>query len=533
VLRWRPSNPVAIGGAVASTVVAVVLFTRFSINQRLWRDEAIYVYGGQRFAHGVPPYVSIFDPKAPLATMFAGLAATAGRVLGVNDIHLIRLEFFVFSCLTVLAVYVLAYRLWRSVAAALLAAVVFVSFPIFAQDAIGGPDAKTPAILAMVVTMWLLLERRWFWAGVAAAITALVWQPLFVFPIAALALPALMTKPERRRRSVLVAAAGVAIPTGIVGVYFLAVGAFGKLIEATVTFPLTGNHHVPFSLHQRYHHMTSVIWRSYGAREALFIWFGLGALVLIAVAFLWSRRRDWRAALRHPLIAVMMPTLLVVVAFLAWYDFQGPEDTLPLTAYAAIGLGGIPGVVLRALKQLSAQRVAVAAVLVASAVLAGITWPSFDGRKTHNDLLLAEYSQACAIDRMVGAGGGLYALGDPTPLVITHRTNPDRFIYLEENVSGWKIRHTAGGFDGWVSQIEAAHPSVIVLQLWYDANSERMRQALVGLGYTSAFDGGWHVYLLPAALDLAARSDVRVTHRPTRVARALDGRPLPQHNCSA
>ena len=520
-----------VAGAAASTLVAILLFTRFSLNQRMWRDEAIYVYGGQRFAHGVAPYVSIFDPKAPLATMFAGIAATAARVLGVNDIHLIRLEFFVFSVLTVLAVFALAYRLWRSVAAGVLAAVVFVSFPRFAQDAIGGPDAKTPAVLAMVVTMWLLIERRWFWAGVAAAVTTLVWQPLFVFPLVALVLPAVMVDRDRRRRSVIGAAAGLAIPTVIVGVYFLAAGAFGKLIEATVVFPLTGNKHVPFSLHERYRHMTSVIWKSYGSREALLIWIGLAALILIAGGLLWSRRQHWRATVRQPLISVLLPTLVVVGAFLVWSDFQGPEDTLPLTVYAALGLGGLASLVVRAVKEPARRRAALAAVLVAAAALAAVTWPSFDGRKTNNHLLLAEYSQACAIDRIVGPTGVLWALGDPTPLVITHRINPDRYIYLEENVSGWKIRHTPGGFDGWVSQIEAAHPSVIVLQLWYDANSERMRQALGTLGYTSGYVGGWHLYLLPAARTQAGLSDVRVTRRPTRVAQNLSGRPLPEHNC--
>src|SRR6185437_4766731 len=99
---------------------AVVLYTRFSINQRLWRDEAIYVYGAQRFAHGVPPYASIFDPKAPLATILGGLVALLARGLGLSDIKGIRLEFFVFSVLTVLAVYLVAKRLWSSVPAAVL-----------------------------------------------------------------------------------------------------------------------------------------------------------------------------------------------------------------------------------------------------------------------------------------------------------------------------------------------------------------------------------------------------------------------------
>jgi hypothetical protein len=133
---------------------------------------------------------------------------------------------------------------------------------------------------------------------------------------------------------------------------------------------------------------------------------------------------------------------------------------------------------------------------------------------------------------VLAGNGVLYALGDPTPLAITRRVNPDRFIYLEENVSGWKIRHTPGGFAGWVSQIQAAHPSVIVLQLWEDANSARMRQALAASGYQSAFLGQWHLYLSPAGRAAATAADVRVTKRPTRIAKDDSGRPLPHHNCA-
>ena len=47
---------------------------------------------------------------------------------------------------------------------------------------------------------------------------------------------------------------------------------------------------------------------------------------------------------------------------------------------------------------------------------------------------------------MLGATGQLYAMGDPTPLVILHRRNPDRFIYLGSGVDHWRDTHTTGGF---------------------------------------------------------------------------------------
>ena len=534
-IQWRQLDRAAVGGAVVSTLAAVALFTRFSINQRLWRDEAIYVYGAQRFARGVPPYVSIFDPKAPLATMLAGGAAAVARLFGVNEIHAIRLEFFVFSCLTALAIYLLAKRLFRSVPAAVLAAVVFASFPIFAQDAIGGPDAKTPAILAMVVAALLLIERRWFWAGVATALATLVWQPLFIFPIAALVLPAVLTPKDKRRRAVGVAFAGIAIPVALVGIYFLAAGAFGKFVEATLVFPLTGNKRVPFSLHERVTHMTHVVRLAYGTLETALFGIGLLALVAIAVAVLVRGRRERRKTVRRPLVSVVMFTFVGVLGFLVYYDFQGPEDTLALTPYAALGIGGVVAVAIRLLRDRpQAVRATVAVVLASAAALFGNSWVAFDHRWTNNHLLLNEYSAACGVERILSNDGVLYALGDPTPLVLTRRVNPDRYIYLEENVSGWKIQHTKGGFDGWVSQIEAANPSVIVLQFWSaDVNERRMTRALGQLGYVSSYLGPWHLYVTPTAQASAAANGVRLTSYPTHLAKSTDGTRLPRHNCTA
>ena len=82
----RPARPLRWIGPALAVVIAVGLFSLFSIEDRLSRDESIYLYGGQQLAAGVPPYVSIVDPKTPLATMTAGVAVWTGRVMGVDDV---------------------------------------------------------------------------------------------------------------------------------------------------------------------------------------------------------------------------------------------------------------------------------------------------------------------------------------------------------------------------------------------------------------------------------------------------------------
>src|SRR4051794_41854194 len=70
-------------GAVLALAVAVTLFTRFSFDDTMRRDEAIYAYGGQQLAAGVPLYRGVFDPKTPVAQALAGAGAAPGPGGGV------------------------------------------------------------------------------------------------------------------------------------------------------------------------------------------------------------------------------------------------------------------------------------------------------------------------------------------------------------------------------------------------------------------------------------------------------------------
>src|SRR5439155_20802432 len=96
---------VAWGGGALALLIGVLLFTRFSIEGNLWRDEAIYAYGGQQLADGVPVYQGIFDPKPPLPTFLTAIGVIGGRVLGEDRLLTLRAECFVFALLAVVGVY--------------------------------------------------------------------------------------------------------------------------------------------------------------------------------------------------------------------------------------------------------------------------------------------------------------------------------------------------------------------------------------------------------------------------------------------
>ncbi|HEX3336092.1 MAG TPA: hypothetical protein VHS54_06480 [Jatrophihabitans sp.] len=518
-----------LAGGVASVVVALALYTRYSIYGKLSRDEGIYTYSGQQMAHGLAPYASIVDPKAPGASMLAGLAAAVARLIGRNDVLMIRLVFFACSVLTVLAIYLLVTRLWNSVLGGLAAAVVFASFEGFAQDALAGPDAKTPGILFAVISLWLGVRRQWFWAAFAGSLALLVWQPFVIYALIPVIGAVVWSSAGRRWRALGLSVAGAATPVLLTVIYFAAEGALGKFYEAAVLFPAEGVQRAPETLGHRIQVITGVVRSSYHFSGALF-WIGLVLLVAVAVVSIIGARSGWRAAVRDPLILLVMVTLLAQAAY-SLYDFQGYPDVYPLLPYAAIGFGAAVALAARRLKNPQARRGAAGAVLAAATALTAVSWVWFSDSPENNHAMRSQRAAACAIKRIVLPGTSLYSLGDPNPFVLTGERSPDRYIYLGSGVDTWKVKHTKGGFAGWTAEIQAHHPSVVVVGIWRGPYRKPMDEWLTASGYLHGFVGWYGVYVTPQARLLMPRAGVRMTKASTLWPHTASGRRLTRTNC--
>ena len=493
----------ALGGGAVALVIAVVLFTRFSINDNFWRDEAIYSYGGQQLADGVPVYSGIFDPKPPLPTFLNAVGVLSARAVDKNDLTAMRAEFFVFALLTVVAVYVLGLWLWRSPLAALAGAVTFASFQGFAQDALGGPDAKTPGLLLMVASLALLVRRRWFLAGIAGSLAFLDWQPLGICAAAAVLGALLVNEPEDESRWKRGARAlgGVAIPLTATVLFLLIDGGLSRFIEASFTFPATGLRRGHVTLGGNIDTIVRVVNDHYGHTRVLF-WGGLVLLAGVLTAWLLRGRR------RVPAL-VVLGTLAAFVAA-SVYDFQGYPDLYPLLPYAAIGIGGAVAVVAPAVTGLWPRRVAAGLALAAVAVLAGLSVHWFDGARDAGPSLYKERAHATKIERLLRPGERIYALGDPTLLVLTHRRNPTRYIYLGSGVDHWAVDHTFGSLQGWQAHIRAANPAIVVMNLWRSDLALQMRTWLKSTYGPGKFLGNWRIFVRPDVRARAARMGIKL-----------------------
>lgn len=532
--RRHLRTPAAWGGLVVSALVAMLLLSRYGIHGRLSRDEAVNAYAGQQLAQGVPPYVSIFDAKGPGAGFVAGAAAYLADRVGGNDLQTMRVAFWLFACATVVMIYLLALRLFGSVLGALAAAAVMASYRGWALDALAGPNAKVPGIFFIVLAMLLMTTRRWTWAAFAGSLAFLVWQPLFVFPTLAVVLAA-SDATGRRRWLVLGRALGAAVvPVLAVLAYYAAVGSLGKLIETGLVFPLTGERHGPETVLHRARSILFVIQQYYG--QGWLAWtFWLGALALVVLV--WFRlvrgRTQVGSALREPLVSVVAISGLAQIAYVL-IDFQSNADVFPLLPYPALGIGGGVTAAVAWSRRRPWQlpvRAVVGALLLMLTVGSAAQFQT--DRVGNNQGLTFQLGTACGITRMLGPSGQLWALGDPTPLVLTHQQNPDRFIYLNSGVDAWKVAHLPGGFPDWTDQIQKAHPEVLVMHDW--GRSPLRLQMMYWLqhdgGYQLRWLGQWRLFVTPSARLRAWRLGVRLTTRPRATALDRAGRPLSSELC--
>jgi hypothetical protein len=490
-------------GPLLALAVAVALFTRFSFDDTMRRDEAIYAYGGQQLAAGVPLYHGIFDPKTPVAQALAGAAAALAPGRGFEDVHAIRVAFFAAACLSVVAVYWLGLVLWGSPLAALLGATVFASFRSFALDAVGGPDAKTPGILFAVVCLALLVQRRWFWGALFGSLAALVWQPFAVYAVVALA----AAFAGARWRGVRSALAGAALPLAVCVVWLWGTGALPGAVEATVSYPLHGVERTPETLRGRVAHIAGEVWSGYGVTGLLL---GVGLLALLVVARLGARPGS--SLPRERGAWVLAATLVPLVAF-SLHDFQGTADAYPFLPYAAVGVAGACA--------LLAGRWRAAVGGAALVAVFGLSFVGYSHARRRDTGLLREHHRALAVQRLVDRGEHFEAYGNPVSLVLTGTRNPTRFVYLSEGVGDWALRHELAGFEGFTAGIRARRPAVVVVDAWKGPLALRTERWL-RTRYRPACVGRWLIFLAPEVRERARSRGVRL-RRPWHLSCRLHG----------
>lgn len=435
------SRALALALPLAAFLLAAIIYGIYGFDGPLYRDYGIYLYGGQRMADGAPPYAGVFDHKGPLPVALAGLGVVFSGWLGTDDVYTVRSVFFVVGCLSAVAVYLLGESAFRSRAAGFLAALTFIGFQGYSVSVGSGPEPKTPVVLFQALCLAMMLQKRWFWAGLCGSLATLTWQPMGILLAVGFSLAAF--RPAAERWSAMSRfAAGSALPLVATFLYFLYNGAVRQLFDGLFLFNLlrvSRSGEPPYMNPRR---ILSPVVEGYDFMvfPALV---GLGAI--LALYFLRPLRRRFA------------PILLSLPLFAAWSltDFQVPEDFYVFLPYASIGFGAALAFAARRLGgRVAAPLMGV--VLFGAAVVGG---PLVDESATPGPNLREQESSARQISRDLGEDARVASINAPQVLALLHETNPNSYLFITDGIDRQISAAYPGGFEGWLRDLGRYDPA--------------------------------------------------------------------------
>ena len=434
-------------------VVAFTVYVLHGFNAGLGRDIAMYTYGGQRFADGVPPYVDLLNRAGPLAHMLPGVGVLLARAGGFDEILGIRMLYLLISVAAVSVLYVLARDLFSSRLAGLVTSASFLTFTGFAHLATNGPRDKTPMVLFLLCSMLAMQRRRWLAVGVFVALATLTWQPSFLVGITVAVVGAL-TLPVGRWRALLLVAAGGLVPTAVVVAYFGLEQRFGTFLQAFLVINAEYTKAIGFLPHAAHN------WRNLESGYHWSVWvFVTGLLALGLAAGMAVFARLSRARRRDTATLSLVSIGAGGVVGLVWtlLDFNAWPDAFVLLPFAALGAGAVARQATLRLPGQAALVLALAWIVAATTLAAGYAVTR------RSDALEAQRASVQAVFSQLPADATVVSVEAPQVLVLTGKTSPIRIQTFGAGLARYVEETYPGGLRGLGRSIRRQHPTVIAV----------------------------------------------------------------------
>ena len=479
--------------AIFVFIITAVVFSQYGFEGPLTRDNSLVMYSGQQMAGGVPPYVSIFDHKGPLAPMMIGAGVMIASFFNLNDILTVRILFFMFASLSAVGLYFLGYTLFASRKAGFLASFIFIGFWGFGKHAASGPQPKTPMVLFEILALLLTANRKWFWAGFCGSLAFLIWQPMAVYPVMTFALAIIQSeKGKERTRNIIRAVSGTLTPIAMVCIYFLYKGALHDLIDGAVLFNII---HLERDMLPPYKDIMKSLRFIYNGYTLMTGPVFLG-LLMMCVMYVW-RARTYGNNIRELLSKDPFSMILLSFPFpVIWslMDFQGYTDFYVFLPYVALGFGWLLYLLLKSKPVTAGSGHDLSKILfiIICAVLIGAA--AINYRATSDRGLQHQRQWANQVRSMLGEESRFVSIGRPSILALLHMTNPNRYVFITFGIDNYIEANTPGGFYGWLKQLEKYDPSVIAL----GKTRGRYRNQLISwlhMNYQEKTVGEWTLFV--------------------------------------
>ena len=442
-------------------LIAVIVFSVYGFEGTLVRDDAIILYGGQQLAEGVPPYLSIFDNKTPVAPLLAGAGVSVASLLDLDDILAVRITFLVFCSLAPVGLYLLGSALFNSQKVGLLTAFTFVGYSGFGIHAASGPREKALMITFVVFSLLFTTRQKWFWAGVLSSIALLAWQPAAIYALIVVFLALVQAETGRVRvRNTILAVSGILAPVVVVSLYFWSQGAFQDFFDGAILFNLFYLERPFRSLWDHIIRPIEAVFSNYRS-TAFSILIGF---LMVLVMYVWRLRlykSNLLKLIRKDNFAALLLTFPLII-ILSLLDFQRYPDFFIFLPYVAIGFGWLLYIAYDSLLKIKVNGIITQKLIFVTlcAVLLGSAATQYYAMERHE--LVEQRQWAEQIESQLAPGDKIVSVGVPQALVLLHRTNPNRYVFLTAGIDGWIDAKTPGGFEGWLEELEKYDPAIIL-----------------------------------------------------------------------
>lgn len=436
---------------------AVVIFLLHGFGGLLTRDLALYAYGGQQFAEGVPPYVAVLNRAGPLAHMVPGFGVMIARALGTDDLITMRALMMVLSTVAVWLTYLLGRDAFRSRLAGVASAATLLTFQGFVTYATGGPREKTTMMLLVVCALLAVVHRRWAWAGAAVALATLTWQPAFVVGTVAVVVAVLLGLPGRTKLGGLLwFALGGSLATSAMLAYFWWADALPEFFDGFLFLNATSTR------------QTGLLEYLDLAPATMVEGFGWSLWLLLAglLATIGLAAHTWLTADRsRPGDAGVIAIGAATIGALIWSlkVFNGWADAIFVLPLAAVGFGGLVHTVVSRTNPRRATTLVTAYAVVALVATGVDTW------LTRPDDLAPMRAETEAMLAAAGPDVTVLSVGAPQPLVFGQLTNPLRHQMFIGGLEEYLDETWPGGLDAMAAVVRRDTPTFITMDhpTWY------------------------------------------------------------------
>jgi hypothetical protein len=434
------------------------------------KDSANWDYFAQVISRGGIPYRDVVNIKTPFSAYIGAAAILVGKPFGLRDIYAIRITYVLLAAFTVAFTFLIASQFFESLRIGILAALILLGVEQFAILNMTGVQPKTPMVLFGLVSLWAILKRSPFSAGICGMLSALSWQPGLLFVGAAgLAFSKYLT--SWRDFKVAKLLAGAAVPLVILLTYLWAAGALRDFYLWCFHYPFSIYGPREFTTGQDFLHGFAKLLRKPYRSDRVYFYVSVAGLVLaIAREVIEGVKRGFRAVLnlapRHQIIIVPL-----VYFLFCRIDMQGRQDVIPLLPFVAIFSAVLVVYYFDATANLVArlrggpshmlvQRIGFAIVCVV--VLVGGLSSVFSVR-TGSKHLKAEMADTAGIVSLLDPGDEIFIHGWTEILVLSGLSNARKYTNLDHGKDSYLDQIEPGGFEGWFEQLKADQPKIVAL----------------------------------------------------------------------